>query len=90
MLFIFPVDGEWADWSLWSGCSASCDSGQLTRQRSCSSPKPANGGNNCSGEAIEQQSCQVMVCPGIEFPTIGKNGVTSSVSIRVTLTGTNQ
>ena len=72
------MNGEWTDWSLWSGCSASCGSGQLTRQRYCSSPQPANGGNDCSGEAIEQKSCQVMVCPGISIPIIGKDGVTST------------
>ena len=62
---LFSVNGGWTDWSLWSSCNASCGSGQLTRQRFCSNPQPANDGSNCSGEAIEHKSCQLMVCPGI-------------------------
>ena len=52
------------EWSFWSGCSVTCGSGQMTRQRLCGNPQPANGGSGCSGAGIEHNSCQTMVCPG--------------------------
>ena len=65
MLFFYPiVDGEWGDWSAWSNCSASCGDGIQNRTRSCDNPAPFNGGNPCSGNETETQSCNDGVCPG--------------------------
>ena len=43
------VNGEWSKWSRWSYCDASCGEGNKSRKRSCDSPKPENGGTNCTG-----------------------------------------
>jgi len=56
-----PVDGSWADWSSWSGCSRSCGRGIATRARSCSPPE--FGGKPCSGEGVESQDCEIRKCP---------------------------
>eukprot|EP00058_Branchiostoma_floridae_P018788 XP_002604277.1 hypothetical protein BRAFLDRAFT_88566 [Branchiostoma floridae] len=59
-----PVDGEWSDWSPWSGCSVTCGSGTETRDRSCTNPAPAHGGTDCVGPDEEVQACDAGVpCP---------------------------
>ncbi|KAI8507552.1 hypothetical protein Bbelb_149320 [Branchiostoma belcheri] len=59
-----PVDGGWSDWSLWSDCSVTCESGTQTRDRTCTNPVPANGGADCDGPAQETQVCDTGVpCP---------------------------
>ncbi|XP_078680902.1 cartilage intermediate layer protein 2-like [Branchiostoma floridae x Branchiostoma belcheri] len=59
-----PVDGGWSDWSLWSDCSVTCESGTQTRDRTCTNPAPANGGADCDGPAQETQVCDTGVpCP---------------------------
>ena len=45
-----PVNGEWSIWNRWSYCDSSCGEGKRSRQRGCDSPKPENGGSNCTGE----------------------------------------
>ena len=52
-----PVDGQWSDWSSYSGCPSDLASCPLfsnpatvpvsTRTRTCNSPAPANGGAQC-------------------------------------------
>ena len=37
----------------------------MTRQRLCSSPRPENGGQNCTGNSLEHKTCQPGQCPGI-------------------------
>jgi len=55
-----PVDGGWSPWTTWSVCDHdSCGSGFQTRQRSCSSPQPMNGGLPCIGEKRECRKCEV-------------------------------
>ena len=41
------VDGQWANWFEYSPCNATCGGGFRIIQRSCTNPKPANGGNFC-------------------------------------------
>ncbi|KAL4216700.1 hypothetical protein ACF0H5_024423 [Mactra antiquata] len=57
------VNGNWSDWQTWSTCSKSCDSGTRTRDRSCDNPTPKNGGNNCTGNMTEVESCNNVTCP---------------------------
>ena len=58
------VDGSWSFWSDWSTCTASCDQGTQTRNRTCSNPAPSSGGQPCAGDEAETQFCTVTVCPG--------------------------
>ena len=58
------VDGMWTPW-LDGSCSTTCGDGTQTRTRMCSNPAPANGGEDCSGEATEEVDCNPQPCPGI-------------------------
>ncbi|XP_078703551.1 SCO-spondin-like [Branchiostoma floridae x Branchiostoma belcheri] len=62
------VDGEWSPWSSWSHCSATCVGnsgvvGQQVRYRSCDSPAPAYGGQECEGEYMQSEDCGADRCP---------------------------
>ncbi|MGH0152639.1 UNVERIFIED_CONTAM: hypothetical protein FKN15_047210 [Acipenser sinensis] len=54
----------WSNWSGWSSCSQDCETGYRTRKRTCTSPKPRNGGLPCVGSAVEYQDCNTQPCPG--------------------------
>lgn len=60
-----PIDGGYSEWTDFSACSVSCNSGTETRTRMCNRPKPEHGGKECSryGPAIETRSCFINVCP---------------------------
>lgn len=62
-----PVDGGYSQWSTYTACSKTCGGGTQMRERSCDSPLPALGGNNCStfGPAIETRMCNTKQCPGM-------------------------
>ena len=45
----------WSDWNEYA-CSASSISDRV-RSRSCTNPKPANGGAYCVGEATDTETC---------------------------------
>ena len=57
------VHGSWTPWGSWGSCSASCDGGNMTRDRSCSSPRPQYGGRECDGENINVEKCADINCP---------------------------
>ena len=61
---IILVDGAWSGWASWSDCDVTCDSGTQSRGRSCDNPAPANGGDVCSGSAVETTQCTLDTCPG--------------------------
>ncbi|KAM8930118.1 complement component C8 alpha chain [Pelodytes ibericus] len=46
--------GSWSCWSSWSNCQ----SGKRQRTRECNNPAPKNGGLGCSGNKIQNESCQ--------------------------------
>lgn len=52
----FPIDGQYSEWTQWSECSASCNSGIKTRKRFCNSPATAFGGSFCYGHDQETKS----------------------------------
>ncbi|XP_012940871.1 SCO-spondin [Aplysia californica] len=54
--------GNWAMWSSWSQCSASCGPGTYTRSRTCSAP-PANlCGRQCDGQSFQTAPCNREDC----------------------------
>ncbi|XP_046373399.2 SCO-spondin-like isoform X5 [Haliotis rufescens] len=68
-LSLCPVNGNWAQWSQWSGpsCSVTCGPTArrtITRSRSCSNPPPSNGGASCPGQAevTDAISCGPSTC----------------------------
>ena len=65
-LFIYgvTVDGNWAQWGRFSRCSRRCSGGVKRRYRSCSNPRPSNGGKQCPGEAVEEIPCNTRPCSG--------------------------
>ncbi|XP_059157542.1 coadhesin-like [Physella acuta] len=52
-----PVDGGWSSWGSWNWCSATCGTGVKERTRTCDSPRPQHGGNDCTGPEMDQQQC---------------------------------
>lgn len=63
-----PVNGGWSDNGEWSACSASCNGGVRSRNRSCDSPAPGVGGMDCSGPAEETQPCNAEICKECSEP----------------------
>ncbi|KAH3733405.1 thrombospondin-1-like [Dreissena polymorpha] len=57
-----PVHGNWTSWSLWTGCSVSCDVGLRKRSRTCTNPKPDPLGDYCVDDPIEYVVCQNLPC----------------------------
>ena len=61
------IDGKWGLWSSWSNCPLTCGESTQHRTRLCNSPKPENGGGNCSTEVLggsETRPCYESPCPG--------------------------
>ena len=58
------VDGGWSAFGAYGACSKSCGGGLKKRYRTCSNPKPSNGGEQCSGTSEESASCNTKRCPG--------------------------
>ncbi|XP_057313082.1 SCO-spondin-like isoform X2 [Hydractinia symbiolongicarpus] len=42
-----PVHGGWSEWSSYRVCSATCDKGTYSRNRTCNNPAPAFNGSKC-------------------------------------------
>lgn len=47
------VDGGWSEWQNYYACS----NGRQAQTRTCTNPKPANGGKTCSGVSSQYVSC---------------------------------
>ncbi|XP_065641512.1 A disintegrin and metalloproteinase with thrombospondin motifs adt-1 isoform X3 [Hydra vulgaris] len=58
-----PVDGMWGNWKNLD-CSKTCGSGIKTFSRTCNSPYPAYGGQNCMGTSNYTEDCHSdVICP---------------------------
>ena len=66
----FAVDGNWAGWAAWSGCSVSCGGGKRSRTKRCTNPAPAYGGKTCGGSGREEQTCSTNNCPSMTHFTV--------------------
>lgn len=67
---IHSVNGgwsAWASWSQWTKCTKNCGTGVQvrTRKRSCTNPRPLNGGRQCSGLSVgtTKRVCNTNPCP---------------------------
>ena len=60
----FKVNGGWSNWTSWSNCSQSCETGEQERIRTCTNPIPSNGGAPCFGPSRQSQICNTHYCPG--------------------------
>lgn len=64
---LFPAEPlGWTPWTPWSTCSQSClvpGGGPGWRSRSRLCPSPSN--MSCPGEAIQEEPCSPLVCPGM-------------------------
>ena len=58
------VAGGFSQWSTWSACSKTCNSGVQERTRQCNSPVPRHGGDWCQGTTYGSQRCKIKDCPG--------------------------
>lgn len=61
-----PVHGSWSSWSNYSECSHTCGTGIRSRTRTCSEPRPQNGGKLCKGDNKQPQLCNETECAGPE------------------------
>ena len=61
--WIFTLDGGWTSWSSWTSCNVTCGGGVKSRSRSCTNPKPSNGGAVCSGSTTQNLQCNGQLCP---------------------------
>ncbi|XP_052253855.1 uncharacterized protein LOC127860085 isoform X2 [Dreissena polymorpha] len=61
---ICVVDGSWGSWYPWSPCSVSCGVGEIVRARTCTNPRPQNGGSYCMGISEERRPCSMLSCAG--------------------------
>lgn len=55
------VDGEWAEWGPWSGCSRACGNGTQTRHRHMA-PEPNYCGIAPAGSATDLRQCNAIAC----------------------------
>ncbi|XP_046892259.1 A disintegrin and metalloproteinase with thrombospondin motifs 8-like [Hypomesus transpacificus] len=56
------LDGGWAAWGPWQQCSRTCGGGVEFSYRECSDPVPQNGGQYCTGQRVQYQSCNTQPC----------------------------
>ena len=64
---VFEVDGKWSQWGIWSVCDVTCESGHMTRTRTCVNPAPQHGGKDCIGLNQEASDCHLKHCPSISL-----------------------
>ena len=61
------VNGVWGEFAEWNECPVSCGGGERSRVRTCDSPAPAHGGNDCTVDGssnTEVERCNENPCPG--------------------------
>ena len=56
------VNGGWSHWSPWQPCTVTCGYGYRIRTRSCTSPPPKWGGQECTGTNVSISNCGLQRC----------------------------
>jgi len=75
------VHGDWAEWSNWGACSASCGEGGQKRHRKCDHPAPKNGGKECKmGKSHGMMEEEMRKCSNDKCPINGGYGDWSAFS----------
>ena len=41
-----------------------CGEGEMTRSRVCNKPEPQHGGQDCIGDSVETEKCNLQSCSG--------------------------
>ena len=59
---LVPIQGGWTSWINTSPCSSVCADGTNTRERSCTKPTPAYGGEECIGDFRDIVQCGSNSC----------------------------
>lgn len=59
---LFSVDGQWSEWTQWSGCDVRCGGGLMGRNRTCSNPPHKNVGRDCEGMSRQTHACNTQTC----------------------------
>jgi len=67
-----PIDGKWSEWSAFTKCPVLCGGGHVTRERSCSNPRPQHGGKECKGDPTKVKACAEQKCPEYKTIELGK------------------
>ena len=49
-------------WTKWTTCTVTCGTGTEKRTRTCTNPKPANGGAYCLGDFLDMRDCERGSC----------------------------
>ncbi|XP_045169863.2 thrombospondin-1-like [Mercenaria mercenaria] len=57
------VDGVWTEWTPWSTCDVTCETGTQSRARTCTNPATAHGGLDCIGDKAQTKQCHKQLCP---------------------------
>ena len=62
------VHGGYSSWGAWGSCGVTCGGGLRYRYRTCTSPPPQHGGNDCSGLGpnAESEGCNSNNCPSMK------------------------
>ena len=63
LMCMHTVDGGWTDW-IPGSCSVTCGRGTVWSTRTCTNPRPANGGKDCVGDSWYVKNCYKGCCPG--------------------------
>lgn len=59
-----PIHGGWSNWKDWGSCNVVCGGGTQTKTRTCDSPSPEYGGDDCVGPNTISDECNIIKCPG--------------------------